>query len=78
MKGVAKDYERDAAAGCKLSGRSTHRVGTKRRRVIRSGADEMLELENAAEDETEEGGLVNSTYHRRPRLQHTKKLSWHG
>lgn len=78
MKGVAKDYERDAAAGCKLSGRSTHRAGTKRRRVIRSGADEMLELESAAEDETEERGLVNSTYHRQPRLQHVKEESWHG
>ena len=78
MKGVAADYERDAAAGCTLSGKSTYRVGTKRRRVIRSGADELLELESTAEDEIDEGDLVDSTHRRLPRLQHTRTELWHG
>ena len=77
MKGVAADYERDAAAGCTLSGKSTHRAGTKRRRVVRSGADELLELESTAEDEIDEGGLVDSTHRRLPRLQRTRTKSWH-
>lgn len=65
MKGVAKDYDRDAAAGCKLSGQSSHRAGTKRRRVIKSGADELLELEGAEEDEADEGDSDDKTHHRR-------------
>lgn len=64
MKGVAGDYDRDAAAGCKLSDQPSHRAGTKRRRVIKSGADELLELEGAEEDEDDKGDSEDSTHHR--------------
>jgi len=70
LKGVAKDYNRDAAAGRKLSVQSSHRAGTKRRRVIKSGADELLDLEHAEHDKDDEGDLADSTHHRhRPRPQ---------
>jgi len=61
LKGVTDDDKRDAAAGWQLSSRSSRRAGTKRRRVIKSGADDMLELEGAAEDEKEEGDLARQT-----------------
>jgi ATP-binding cassette subfamily E protein 1 len=64
LKGVAKDYERDAAAGCKLSVQFSHRAGTKRRRVIKSGADELLDLEGAEDDKDDEGDLADRTHHR--------------
>lgn len=66
MKGVTDDDQRDAAAaGWQLSSRSSRRAGTKRRRVIKSGADDMLELEGAEEDEdNEEGDLPGRGHHR--------------
>jgi hypothetical protein len=76
LKGVAKDYDRDAAAGCKLSGQSSHRAGTKRRRVIKSGADELLELEGAEEDEDDKDDSVDSSHHRRHDFSIRAK-SWH-
>jgi hypothetical protein len=76
LKGVAKDYDRDAAADCKLSGQSSHRAGTKRRRVIKSGADELLELEGAEEDEDDNDNSVDSTPHRRHDFS-TQVKSWH-
>jgi hypothetical protein len=65
LKGVTDDDQRDAAAaGWQLSSRSSRRAGTKRRRVIKSGADDMLELEGAEEDENEEGDLPGRGHHR--------------
>ena len=64
LKGIAEDYDRNAAAGCKLSVQSSHRAGTKRRRVIKSGADELLDLERAEDDKDDEGDLADSTHHR--------------
>lgn len=63
MKGVTDDDKRDAAAGWTLSSRSSRRAGTKRRRVIKSGADDMLELEGAEEDENEDGDLLGRERH---------------
>jgi ATP-binding cassette subfamily E protein 1 len=70
LKGVADDDQRDAAAaGWQLSSRSSRRAGTKRRRVIKSGADDMLELEGCAEeDENEDGDLLGKGHHRCHRL----------
>jgi hypothetical protein len=68
LKGVTDDDKRDAAAGWQLSSRSSRRAGTKRRRVIKSGADDMLELEGAEEDENEEGDLRDKGHHRGHRL----------
>ena len=65
LKGITEDYDRNAAAGCKLSVQSSHRAGTKRRRVIKSGADELLDLERAEDDKDDEGDLADSTHHRR-------------
>jgi ATP-binding cassette subfamily E protein 1 len=64
LKGIAEDYDRNAAAGCKLSVQSSHRAGTKRRRVIKSGADELLDLVRAEDDKDDEGDLADSTHHR--------------
>lgn len=64
LKGIAEDYDRNAAAGCKLSVQSSHRAGTKRRRVIKSGADELLDLERAEDDKDDEGDLADTTHHR--------------
>lgn len=33
--------------------------------MIKSGADELLDLERAEDDEDDEGDLADSTYHRR-------------
>jgi ATP-binding cassette subfamily E protein 1 len=76
LKGVAKDYDRDAAADCKLRGQSSHRAGTKRRRVIKSGADELLELEGAEEDEDDKDDSVDSSHHCRHDFS-TRRESWH-
>jgi len=69
LKGVTDDDKRDAAAGWQLSSRSSRRAGTKRRRVIKSGADDMLELEGGAEeDESEEGDLPGRGHYLSHRL----------
>jgi hypothetical protein len=63
LKGVTADDKRDAAAaGWQLSSRSSRRAGTKRRRVIKSGADDMLEFEGAEEDESEDGDLFGKDH----------------
>jgi ATP-binding cassette, sub-family E, member 1 len=76
LKGVAEDYNRDAAAGRKLSVQSSHRAGTKRRRVIKSGADELLDLKRAEDDKDDEGDLADITHHPPPsRLQALERTS---
>lgn len=76
MKGVAEDYFRDfAAAGCKLSSLSSRRAGTRRRRVIKSGADELLEMLEGAEEDEDEGDPVPSAHHR-GRDPDTRTRSW--
>ena len=77
LKGVADDDKRDAAAaGWQLSSRSSRRAGTKRRRVIKSGADDMLELEGGAEeDENEDGDLLGRGRRRCHRLG-TRDEKW--
>jgi ATP-binding cassette subfamily E protein 1 len=75
LRGIAQDYDRDAAAGCNLSGQSSRRAGTKRRRVIKSGADELLDLEGAETDDNDDGDPVIYVHYRH-HILNTRNKSW--